>query len=141
MIQPALKLLIPIPTDFPRQLSRFVLGAAFVYLQANLLVWVFLYITELNAAEAYAFTQIIMIFVNFTINRKWVFRSNHPAVKRQLYRFIWLTITFRLLDWVIFTAVIRLFLLPIPFAIFIAMSLVFPTKFLVYRKYVFTRFD
>jgi len=120
-----------------RELSKFTLGAGIVYLLANLLVYLFLLIPHFKPEGAYALTQILMIAVNFALNRWWVFKSTSPAVKKQLAFFILTNITFRFLDWLIFVLLLDLFTPPLPLAIFIAMALVFPIKFFVYRTRVF----
>jgi len=129
----------PISPTTIREALKFVAGAVIVYLLANLLVFSFLKIPAFDAKGAYALTQLLMIAINFALNRWWVFKSNSSQKMKQLVQFIALNVTFRFIDWLIFVTIFYFFTPPIPLTIFVAMLLVFPVKFVVYRTHVFTK--
>ena len=86
---------------------------------------------------AYALTHATALIVGFVLNRRWVFRATAGRATQQGIRFVLAQGGFRVLDWLLYSAIELLVAPPIFLGVLAANLLVLPAKYLFYRNHVF----
>ena len=91
-----------------------------------------------SSEVAFAVAQVTLFVINFWIARHFVFRATAKDAARQFRDYAGTSLTFRLGEYLLFVFLVRL--LHVPYLTAAAGSLIasFGTKFVVYRRFVFS---
>lgn len=119
-------------------MAKFVVVGGFSY--AFALAQMAFYIEVLGAPPkiAYAVTLVVLLAVNFLLNRYWVFLATEEHAARQGVKYVATVAAGRGVDWAVFALLDTLApAVPYGVAVFIAMSVVLPLKFLAFKLVVF----
>lgn len=114
----------------------FVLGLA-TYLLASLQMTVYLKYLNFGPALGYSLTQVVLVIVNFTVARVWIFKSKSEHVAKEALLFLATCIFFRFCDWCLFMVLYQSLNLPYLLAIFASLTALYPIKYLTYKLGVF----
>lgn len=116
---------------------KFVFLGALTWLAATAQMYLYTQVLPIPYGPAYAFTQVIILSVNFTLVRRWVFRSITESAVSQGTKFVIAVLLFRFTDWCLFMLFHGIMGIRYYVAIFLAMSIVFPIKYGVFKTRVF----
>jgi putative flippase GtrA len=114
----------------------FALGLA-TYVLASLQMTVYLKLLHLSPALGYSLTQILLVVVNFTVARVWIFKSKSTQVANEAMLFLATCIFFRFCDWCLFMVLYQSLRFPYLLAIFASLTALYPIKYLTYKLGVF----
>lgn len=116
---------------------KFLILGAFTWLFAFAQMYLYTQVLPIPYGPAYAITQLFIVSVNFSLARRWIFRSIAESAYTQGGKFIVAVILFRCADWCLFMLLNGVAGLKYYAAIFLAMSIVFPLKYIVFKIRVF----
>jgi putative flippase GtrA len=120
------------------KLAKFLAVGAFSYFFAVAQMTVYTRGLGLTNKPAYAVTLVVLILVNFLINRYWIFVSTEESAVAQGLKYVTTVVAGRAADWCFFALIDTLLpMVPTPMAVFLAMALVLPAKFLAFKVLVF----
>jgi putative flippase GtrA len=130
----------PVSTaDRIAKFSRFFLLGGVTYCLATGSTYIFVILFCLSNATAYALTQLIVFSVNFLLARRWVFQSTTQGCFRQALLYLFAASCFRFADWLLFMLFMDVLSPPYFVAIFLSLTIIFPTKFFIYDRGVFKK--
>lgn len=120
-----------------RKFLKFILVGGCTWVFATAQMYLYTQVLSIHYALAYALTQLIIVSANFTIVRRWVFQPVGDSVLAQGGKFVAAVILFRVTDWTLFMVLHGILGIRYYIAIFLALSLVFPVKYSVFKLKVF----
>lgn len=121
-----------------RQASLFLL-ASVIGLSINVGITAFLHeVLGCSPRFSFAVALVVAYSANFLNNRKWVFSSN-VAPGGQVIRFLAISLSFRLLEYLVFLLVHLVFGIYYLAAVLISLASFYLFKFAAYKHLVFTR--
>jgi len=124
-------------TFFSIKFIKFMFAGGLSYLCAFSQMYVYTQVFNIQNALAYAVTQALLIIMNFFIARQWIFFSLEENAFKQGMKYIAALFAFRFTDWCLFLFFNNYFGIRYYFSIILAMAIVFPLKFLVYKTRIF----
>jgi len=127
-----------VSTPFSTKFLRFVFLGGFTWSFAFSQMYLYTQILSMAYGRAYAITQVCIIFLNFILARHWIFYSIEENPFTQGAKFVVAVFMFRFFDWCLFILFNNYIGIRYYIAIFLAMSLVFPFKYLTYKIGVFS---
>lgn len=116
---------------------RFSLSAALAYGTTVALYHLSAEVLPQSDGLRYAIVQVLVLSLNFSVARYWIFRGSDGAVRAQFFSFLLVAVCVRSLDWAIFSTLSASTSLASSLAILLSMGVVLPLKFLVYKRIVF----
>jgi len=127
-----------ISTPFSIKFLKFVLLGGFTWFFAFSQMYLYTQVLSISYGLGYAVTQICIIFLNFILARHWIFYSIEENPFTQGAKFVVAVFIFRFFDWCLFILFNNYIGIRYYLSIFLAMSLVFPFKYLTYKIGVFS---
>ena len=127
-----------VSTPFSTKFLKFVLLGGFTWFFAFSQMYLYTQVLSMSYGLAYAVTQICIIFLNFILARHWIFYSIEENPFTQGAKFVVAVFIFRFFDWCLFILFNNYIGIRYYISIFLAMSLVFPFKYLTYKIGVFS---
>lgn len=118
--------------------GRFLLVAPFSFSLAIFLPTSFHRIFNLPEDISYILSTILILLINFYINRRYVFTANYP-LKRQIFRYMSVSIFLKILEFLWYKLFLSTGGLIFELAIGAALVLSFVLKFFIFKYLVFSQ--
>lgn len=122
-----------------KEVGRYLFLGCAIYGGSLILMYGLTELCRLGELAAYALVQLVIGCTGFLIARRWVFQAHGGQLGRQARRFLASSVSFRLLNFALYSLLWSLLSVPREIGILAAIALLLPVKFVVEKTLVFAQ--